>query len=75
MEENLLNNRSFREDMKIFLTFFVIVPAIAAASAFLCGAPDKNKSNKPQTESVQPKEDKAINVQNTLKITNFTNQR
>ena len=50
MEENLLNNPNFREDMKVFFTFTVLVPAIAVASVCFDVVVAKNKSNKQQTE-------------------------
>ena len=35
----------------------------------------QDKTKMPKTESVQPKENKIVNMQNTLKITNFVRQR
>lgn len=60
------------------------VPAVAVLSVVMMGLfcgiiymaqkyQDKTKALK--IESVQPKENKIVNMQNTLKITNFVRQR
>ena len=75
IEQGLFDNPNFKEDMQIFLTLFVMAPAIAVGGVYLDKFLDTNKSNKPQTESVQTKENKIINNQNALKIKNFIRQR
>lgn len=73
MEQSLFDNPAFREDMTILLTFFVIVPAIAAGGVFLSKA--INDHDKSKKELIKEKTEKAVDMKNTLKATNLFNQK
>jgi hypothetical protein len=73
--KNISFNKKYQDDF---------TPAVAvlfcAMLGLVCGLvytaqKYQDKTIAPKTESVQPKENKIVNMQNTLKITNFMKQR
>ncbi len=75
MEQSLFDNSNFKEDMQIFLTLFVVVPAIAVGGVYFDKFLDTNKSNKPQTESFKEKTKKIVDTKNTFDATYLFKQQ
>ena len=68
-------NKKYQNDITpaVAVLFCVILGLVCGIVYTAQKHQDKNKI--PKTESVQPKGNKVLNMQNTLKLTNFARQR